>query len=246
MRSFLPKLKEILYNRKNSDGRRRIMSQEDGFFQGKKVNSRKLQAYGFKENVGVYSYDTKIMQGDFQLTVTISKKGQVETNLLELACEEEYILHRTSAAGSFVGAVRSEYQSILQDIADKCFESDSFKNESAKEVINYIRDTYQDELEFLWPKTPGNAIFRRKETKKWYAVLLTVQRNKLGLPSDEQIEILDLRNQSEKVAALIEKQNYYPGYHMNKKYWLTICLDGTVPFKEIKLLIDESYQLALK
>jgi hypothetical protein len=49
------------------------------------VNSRKLQAYGFKENVGVYSYDTKIMQGDFQLTVTISKKGQVETNLLELA-----------------------------------------------------------------------------------------------------------------------------------------------------------------
>ena len=33
---------------------------------------------------------------------------------------------------------------------------------------------------------------------------------------------------------------------MNKKYWLTICLDGTVPFKEIKLLIDESYQLALK
>ncbi|MFM2490662.1 MmcQ/YjbR family DNA-binding protein [Enterococcus avium] len=66
------------------------------------------------------------------------------------------------------------------------------------------------------------------------------------MPSDEQIEILDLRNQPEKVAALVKEKNYFPGYHMNKKYWLTICLDGTVPFKEIKLLIDESYQLALK
>ena len=35
------------------------MTQEDGFFQGKKVNSRKLQAYGFKENGGVYSYVSK-------------------------------------------------------------------------------------------------------------------------------------------------------------------------------------------
>ena len=55
-----------------------------------------------------------------------------------------------------------------------------------------------------------------KRQKKWYAVLLTVQRNKLGLPSDEQIEITRLRNQPEKVAALVKEKNYFPGYHMNK------------------------------
>lgn len=38
----------------------------------------------------------------------------------------------------------------------------------------------REELEFLWPKSPDNAIFRRPDNKKWYAVLLTVQKEKLG------------------------------------------------------------------
>ena len=32
-----------------------------------------------------------------------------------------------------------------------------------------------------------------------------------------------------------------PGYHMNKKHWNTINLDGTVPDKEIFSWIDHSY-----
>jgi predicted DNA-binding protein (MmcQ/YjbR family) len=33
------------------------------------------------------------------------------------------------------------------------------------------------------------------------------------------------------------------GYHMNKKHWNTILLDGSVPDKEICSWIDHSYQL---
>ena len=36
-----------------------------------------------------------------------------------------------------------------------------------------------------------------------------------------------------------------PGYHMNKKHWNTINLDGTVPDKEIFLWIDHSYNLII-
>ena len=32
-----------------------------------------------------------------------------------------------------------------------------------------------------------------------------------------------------------------PGYHMNKKHWNTINLDGTVPDKEVFSWIDHSY-----
>ena len=32
-----------------------------------------------------------------------------------------------------------------------------------------------------------------------------------------------------------------PGYHQNKKYWNTIILDGTIPEKDIKKMIKESY-----
>ncbi len=34
-----------------------------------------------------------------------------------------------------------------------------------------------------------------------------------------------------------------PGYHQNKEHWNTIILDGTIPEKDIKLMIAESYDL---
>lgn len=37
-----------------------------------------------------------------------------------------------------------------------------------------------------------------------------------------------------------------PGYHMNKKHWNTVILDGKVPTGEIKRMIDRSYALVVK
>jgi predicted DNA-binding protein (MmcQ/YjbR family) len=34
-----------------------------------------------------------------------------------------------------------------------------------------------------------------------------------------------------------------PGYHMNKKHWNTVIVDGAVPQKLLKELIDHSYDL---
>jgi predicted DNA-binding protein (MmcQ/YjbR family) len=36
-----------------------------------------------------------------------------------------------------------------------------------------------------------------------------------------------------------------PGYHMNKKHWNTIIVDGSVPAKQLKEWIDDSYDLIL-
>jgi predicted DNA-binding protein (MmcQ/YjbR family) len=37
-----------------------------------------------------------------------------------------------------------------------------------------------------------------------------------------------------------------PGYHLNKKHWNSIALDGTVPDDEVLGLIDHSYNLVVK
>lgn len=34
-----------------------------------------------------------------------------------------------------------------------------------------------------------------------------------------------------------------PGYHQNKEHWNSIILDGTIPEKDIKRMIAESYDL---
>ncbi|MDM8530246.1 MmcQ/YjbR family DNA-binding protein [Anaerolineales bacterium HSG25] len=37
-----------------------------------------------------------------------------------------------------------------------------------------------------------------------------------------------------------------PGYHLNKKHWNTITLDGSVPDEEVFGMIDASYALVVK
>ena len=37
-----------------------------------------------------------------------------------------------------------------------------------------------------------------------------------------------------------------PGYHLNKRYWNTLIIDGSIPEKEIIGLIDHSYELVYK
>jgi len=50
----------------------------------------------------------------------------------------------------------------------------------------------------------------------------------------------------EKIPDLRERHSaIQPGYHMNKKHWNTILVDGTLPERILRELIDESYQLVV-
>jgi len=37
-----------------------------------------------------------------------------------------------------------------------------------------------------------------------------------------------------------------PGYHMNKKMWNTVYMDGTLTFKQLTEMIDHSYKLVFE
>ena len=41
----------------------------------------------------------------------------------------------------------------------------------------------------------------------------------------------------------MDYKTYFPGYHMNKKYWVTILLDGTVNEAKVLDFLDMSYNL---
>ncbi|MFM2327526.1 MAG: hypothetical protein RIR31_1728 [Bacteroidota bacterium] len=41
-------------------------------------------------------------------------------------------------------------------------------------------------------------------------------------------------------------ESILPGFHMNKKHWNTIVVDGAVPKKLLKEMIDDSYDLVAK
>ncbi|HJH62947.1 MAG TPA: MmcQ/YjbR family DNA-binding protein [Firmicutes bacterium] len=224
-----------------------MMDIKNNIFRGKKVSEPKLSAYGFSENNGMYSYHTVLHSSGLSMVVEIMPDGLVKATILDRETKDPYTLHLTDGAmGSFVTSVKMEYEQVLTDIAEKCFEPDIFKSAQAKAAIAYVRKTYGDKLEFLWAKFPNNAVWRRKDTRKWYGAILTVSRRKLGLPSDEEAEIMDLRIEPEQMDATVDNKKYFPGWHMNKRNWYTVILDGSVPTEELCHRIDRSYRLAIK
>ena len=214
-------------------------------FNNRTLNCEKLLKYGFKEVEGKYIYSTEIFDNQFKLTVKICGGGEVETEIFDLAAEEIYTLHLVSeASGEFVGRVRSEYETVLRDIAEKCFDSSIFGGQCSKKVVEYARAKYGDELEFLWERYPDAAVLRRKDNRKWYALFMTVPKSKIGLDGGELAEIIDVRFDKDELPGKVDGERFFPGYHMNKKHWLTMLLDGSVPVDEILNYLDGSYKLA--
>jgi len=65
----------------------------------------------------------------------------------------------------------------------------------------------------------------------------------LAVPDDFPSRV-NLKCDPERAVELREEYDAVkPGYHMNKKHWNTLVLDGSVPTKLVRELIDHSYDL---
>jgi predicted DNA-binding protein (MmcQ/YjbR family) len=84
------------------------------------------------------------------------------------------------------------------------------------------------------PFGPDTIVF--KVQKKMFALAsLEAVPPRVNLKCDPELA-LELRDRYEEVR---------PGYHMNKKHWNTIELNGRIPSAEIRQMIDHSYSLVV-
>lgn len=223
------------------------MIDETDFYKRQQIIWEKLEPYGFIKEENGYYYEALLLEGQFNLQVVITNNGQVMTILMDTYAETEYVLHRVrDAQGQFIGSVRAAYEEQLAQIAAKCFAPEVFRSPSAKAIIAYIEQQYGDNLEFLWEKHPDTAVYRRKDSQKWYLVIFNLSKKKLGFDDDGTIEIIDVRVNPDKLSQLIDNKNYFHGYHMNKRHWLTVSLESSVAIETLYRLIDDSYMLAKK
>ena len=214
-------------------------------FKNRSPVAQKLEAFGFLRTPDGFFLKRAILGGEFEVETSISPDGAVHTRTVETATGEEYVLHLVEEAqGTFVGSVREAFFALLGEIADACFEADAFKGETAHRVIAYVRARYGCELEFLWADLPDAAVWRRADNQKWFGALLGAPKKALGAGSEGRMDVVDLRADPAEIDRLADGRRYFRGYHMNKKHWLTMPLDGSVPAEEICARLDESYALA--
>jgi predicted DNA-binding protein (MmcQ/YjbR family) len=85
------------------------------------------------------------------------------------------------------------------------------------------------------PFGPDNIVFK-VEGKMFALAALDEVPPAVNLKCDPDLA-LELRDRYAQVR---------PGYHMNKKHWNTVELDGVIPGKEIRKMVDHSYDLVVK
>ncbi|MBR3134646.1 MAG: MGMT family protein [Clostridia bacterium] len=214
------------------------------YLKNRLLDNSKLINYGFSYENDLYLYSSFILDRQFKLQIKISKEKQI-SKLIDCSSNDEYVMADIKdSSGEFVGKVKEEYENKLLEIINECTYSNVFKEEQSKKVIQYIKNKYNDELEFLWEKFDNCAIWRNKSNNKWYGVLLVIEEKKLGIDSKKLVEIIDLKYQKESISQIIDSKTILPGYHMNKKSWITIKLDHSLSTKKIFELIDNSYDLS--
>ena len=75
-------------------------------------------------------------------------------------------------------------------------------------------------------------------------LVFKVMGKMFALTSVEDFTSINLKVEPEVGIELREKfPSVLPGYHMNKKHWITVLMDGSVPDKFIREWTDNSYQL---
>ncbi|MCD7749626.1 MAG: MmcQ/YjbR family DNA-binding protein [Oscillospiraceae bacterium] len=109
-------------------------------------------------------------------------------------------------------------------------------------IFDYVKQKYGTEPEYMWVQYPSYAVLRHQDNRKWYGIIMDVPRNKLGLPGTDVADVLDIKCDPLMADQLRRQPGFLPGYHMNKKTWVSILLDGTVSDDTILELLDVSFR----
>ena len=114
-----------------------------------------------------------------------------------------------------------------------------------EELEAYILNHYSTEPDYPWADTPRAAVFRHANNRKWFALMMEVPRDKLGLAGAEKLDIVNFKCDPILIASLRGEPGIFPAYHMNKSSWITAALAGSVSTETIELLLDVSYELTM-
>lgn len=110
------------------------------------------------------------------------------------------------------------------------------------EIFSYVKEKYGTMPDHPFEKSPNTTVLRHP-AGKWYALIMDVARNKLGLYGEGKEAVVNVKADPDMIGTLRKEEGILPAYHMNKGHWLTVVLDSPVSKKEFYELIDTSYIL---
>ena len=242
-------------------------------FGKKRVVRDKLESAGFilMRPEPTYTYSETFMDGGLTAIIKIFSDGLVSCSVVDAESGDAYLPMNIEAyTGSYVGQAREEYRALLERIADACFTDVPFISDQANRITSKISAEFGVQPEFPFTvkgkdkeavRDTDTAVFRHKDTGKWFAIIMTIAGKKLegyggaeekdfdgGVSKkmtdpDVRINVMNIKTYPEKLEVLLGEPGLYRCYHMNKKQWLSIALDDEATDDRIMELLGTSFSL---
>src|SRR5574344_979746 len=197
-----------------------------------------LIAYGFTlDQDNLYFKQVNLKNKAFYAKIYISQNSFV-IKPFDVATNIEYtLINSPRATGTFVGDLRHNIEEIYTDIINKCTHSNNIKDK----LVNYLTTSYDVIKESPWAEYSSFITFKNKTNKKWFGLIMTVKASVFNIKADSNLDIINLKLDPAHILKLIDNKHYFKAYHMNKKYWISIVLNGYDDFETLKKLVRESY-----
>lgn len=111
------------------------------------------------------------------------------------------------------------------------------------QILTYVQEQLNTVPETPWADSPDSVVLRHADNSKWYGLLMTIPEGYIGLPGNNYIDVMNVKLPPLMVDSFRPEPGFHAAYHMNKRHWLTIRLDGTVPYPVVLDLLHVSFDL---
>lgn len=139
------------------------MTIEQQVFDRRKIDRRKLIAYGFQPVENRLVFHKTFASENFEAQISIDEHNVITGTVIDLDFGSEYLgLRTTGTVGAYAGGIREEYAAILEDIAEHCSHKLYFHTPQANRISTWLIDTYGCSPCFPWPRLPGHGLFEVK------------------------------------------------------------------------------------
>ena len=91
------------------------------------------------------------------------------------------------------------------------------------------------------------TVLRHGAGGKWFGLIMNIPKKRVGIEEDGMVDVLNLKIDPEESYVVREMfEGIIPAYHMNKRHWISVILNDTVPMEFCEILIQKSYDLTRK
>ena len=107
--------------------------------------------------------------------------------------------------------------------------------------FEYCLSVHGTQPDYPFDEDFETAVFRHSDNRKWFALSMQVSRRKLGLDSDETVDVVNLKLPTEMFGSFGAADGVYPAYHMNKLHWVSVILPDA-PEDVVHFLLNASFE----